>query len=139
MNAIDTNILVYSLDSFEPIKQTKAADLIDRLSGVPAQTVIVWQVAAGFLNCLRRWEFHGRIPAADVEANLIDAISTFPLVFPTAAVLHHSLNLSSRYSLSHWDSMLLAACIVAGVDTLYSEDLTDGMTYDSVTVVDPFV
>jgi predicted nucleic acid-binding protein len=46
--------------------------------------------------------------------------------------------LSSRYSLSHWDSLLLAACEDAGVDTLYSEDLDDGMTYDAVTVVNPF-
>jgi predicted nucleic acid-binding protein len=34
--------------------------------------------------------------------------------------------------------LLLAACVDAGVDTLYSEDLDDGMTYDTVTVVSPF-
>ena len=39
---------------------------------------------------------------------------------------------------SHWDSMLLA-CVAAGVDTLYSEDLDAGMTYETVTVVNPFV
>ena len=48
------------------------------------------------------------------------------------------LDLSFRYSLSHWDSLLLAACVDAGVDTLYSEDLDAGMTYDTVTVVNPF-
>lgn len=42
------------------------------------------------------------------------------------------------YSLSHWDSLLLAACATAGVDTLYSEDMDDGMTYDTVKVVNPF-
>jgi predicted nucleic acid-binding protein len=34
--------------------------------------------------------------------------------------------------------MLLAACIDANVSTLYSEDLGDGTTYDSVTVINPF-
>ena len=41
-------------------------------------------------------------------------------------------------SLSHWDSLLLAACLEAGVETLYSEDLQDGANYDSVRVVNPF-
>jgi predicted nucleic acid-binding protein len=34
--------------------------------------------------------------------------------------------------------MLLAACSEAGVRTLYSEDLGEGVKYDSVTVVNPF-
>ncbi len=34
--------------------------------------------------------------------------------------------------------MLLAACIEAGVTTLYSEDLSHGVRYDSVLVVNPF-
>ena len=37
-----------------------------------------------------------------------------------------------------WDSLQLAACSDAGVDTLYSEDLDGGMTYDTVTIVNPF-
>lgn len=46
--------------------------------------------------------------------------------------------MSSRYSLSYWDSLLLAACLDAGVNRLYSEDLDDGMTYDTVVVINPF-
>jgi predicted nucleic acid-binding protein len=46
--------------------------------------------------------------------------------------------LTRRYSLSHWDSLLLGACIAAGVDTLYSEDMSHNGVYDSVTVINPF-
>ena len=56
-----------------------------------------------------------------------------PLIPPTAQVIDRALGLCSRHSL------LLAACIDAGASTLYSEDLSDGMTYDSVTVLNPFV
>ena len=31
------------------------------------------------------------------------------------------------------------ACLAAGVDTLYSEDLDPGTTYETVTVVNPFL
>jgi len=40
-------------------------------------------------------------------------------------MIPRSLGLTSRHSLSHWDSLLLAVCIEANVDTLYSEDLGD--------------
>ena len=49
-----------------------------------------------------------------------------------------STELRSRFSLSHWDSMLLAACKEAGVTTLYSEDLDTGTDYNGLRVVNPF-
>jgi predicted nucleic acid-binding protein len=49
-----------------------------------------------------------------------------------------ALRLTSQYSLSHWDSLLVAAAIEAGVDALYTEDLQPGAKYESLTVVSPF-
>lgn len=53
-------------------------------------------------------------------------------------VFVYFFDLHSRYSLSHWDSMLVAACIEARVDTLHSEDLDEGTRYDSLEIVNPF-
>jgi predicted nucleic acid-binding protein len=138
MNAVDTNVFVYALDADEPDKQAQAIELIDRLSAAPSETMLLWQVAGEFLSCLRRWEAAGRIATVDVEANLVDLLDAFPRVLPVSAVLARSLDLSRRFSLSHWDSMLLASCQESGVVTLYSEDMDDGATYGSVKVVNPF-
>ena len=138
MNAVDTNVLIYFVDFDEPAKRAKAVDLLERLGEQEKETVLPWQVAAEFLSCLCRWENKGKINRDDTVQHLIQLESMFPLVFPSQAVLRLSLDLSSRYSLSHWDSMLLGACIEASVDTLYSEDLDAGATYDSVTVINPF-
>ena len=62
----------------------------------------------------------------------------FPLQVPSAASFKTSFDLRSRFSLSHWDSMLLAACKEAGVDTLYSEDMSAGTDYDGLVIVNPF-
>ena len=53
-------------------------------------------------------------------------------------VLHGSFDLRLRFSLSHWDSLLLAACRENGVTTLFSEDFDVGTNYDGVRVVNPF-
>jgi predicted nucleic acid-binding protein len=62
----------------------------------------------------------------------------FSLRIPTAKVFESSFQLHARFSLSHWDSMLLAACKEAGVVTLFSEDLDPGTDYDGLTIVNPF-
>ena len=62
----------------------------------------------------------------------------FPLVPPSVRLLPHYFRLFERFSLSHWDSMLLAACKEAGVTTLYSEDMDAGTDYDGLRVVNPF-
>jgi len=139
MNAVDTNVLVYCVDADEPAKRPKAIELLERLGQEPVDTLLVWQVAAQFLSCLRRWENEGRTSRQDTLACLNTVEPMFRCVLPAKGVLRKSLDLSSRYSLSHWDSMLVAACIDAGVRTLYSEDLGDGVEYDSIKVVNPFV
>ena len=45
MNAIDTNVLVYSLDADEPAKQAKAKALLAGLVGAQPVTILTWQVA----------------------------------------------------------------------------------------------
>jgi predicted nucleic acid-binding protein len=137
MNAVDTNILVYAVDIAEPVKSKLALNL---LSNLPTQAplVVPWQVAAEFLTCLRRWESSGKIARQQTEDYLNKFVLPLPIVFPTTQSLAIALSLSDNYSLSHWDSMLIAACIEAGVVTLYSEDFSHDTAYDGVRVLNPF-
>ena len=63
----------------------------------------------------------------------------FPMTMPTPPVADHALNLAARYSLSHWDSMLLGACKEANVTTLYTEDMGAPTSYDGIRLVNPFL
>jgi len=139
MNAADTNVYVYALDADEPAKQAKALALFDQLIQERTDTVLIWQVAAEFLNQLRKWESKGRLAPAAVDAAFQRFRPMFALRTPTEVVFQISSDLRSRFSLSHWDSMLLAACKEAGVTTLYSEDLDAATDYDGLRVVNPFV
>ncbi|MDA1016559.1 MAG: PIN domain-containing protein [Planctomycetota bacterium] len=138
MDAVDTNVLVYFVDVDEPEKRAKAIELLERLETEANDTVLPWQVGVEFLSVLRRWETEGRIPRDQTVLHVQTIESMFSVVFPARSLLSASLDLSSRYSLSHWDSLLIVACIDAGIDTLYTEDLDDGMNYDGVTVINPF-
>jgi predicted nucleic acid-binding protein len=138
MIAVDTNVLVYAVDADQPDRLLRAQQLLGELATSNDMPVLLWQVAAEFLACLRRRERERRITRSDIETYLDRFVFPLRVVFPTVRSLGLALELSSSHSLSHWDSMLLAACIEAGVTTLYSEDLAAGTTYRSVTVINPF-
>ncbi len=138
MNAVDTNVLVYSLDVDEPAKQAKAKALLASLVGARPATILTWQVAGELLRWLRKWEAAGRVSGADVEKHFRDFLAVFPLTLPGPQVFARYFDLHSRFSLSHWDALLLAACKEAGVTTLFSEDMDSGTDYDGLTIVNPF-
>jgi predicted nucleic acid-binding protein len=138
MNAVDTNVVVYSFDQHEPGKRAKALDLFKRLAQGGNPPVLLWQVAGEVLSCLRKWEDRGRITRTETGLYFQSIRAMFPLSMPSPMILDKALELSACYCLSHWDSMLISACIAAGVDKLYSEDLAPGTTYETVTVVNPF-
>lgn len=139
MNAVDTNVLIYSLDTSEPVKQAKALALLTSLVTGATPTVLPWQCAGELLNWLRRLEAAGRASAANVESYFRNSIAQLPLAIPTMKVFPRYFDLFARFSLSHWDCMLLAACREAGVTTLYSEDMDPGTDFDGLRVVNPFV
>ena len=138
MIAVDTNVLVYLVDADEPMKQSQAHELMNRLASEATESILLWQVAVEFLACLRRWESYGKITGVQLRQYWHHVESMLPIIPATARVIELALALSSRHSLSHWDSLLLAAYIETGVSILYSEDLSGGVTYDTVTVVNPF-
>ena len=138
MNAIDTNILLYAFDESKPIKQPQAKQLV-RQRILANDTVLLWQVAVEFLGCLRRWQAADRVSVDDVVDFFEEVLLSYPLVVPSRDVLLQSQRLFSRYSLSHWDSLVLAACNDAEIDTLYSEDMQHEQVYDGVKVINPFV
>ena len=49
-----------------------------------------------------------------------------------------AVDLAGRYSLSMWDAMILRAAASEGVAVVWSEDLSDGQSYDGVEVRNPF-
>jgi predicted nucleic acid-binding protein len=138
MIAIDTNILVYSVDDGNPVKQAKARAAIHSVLASGESTVLPWQVAVEFLAKLRKWEAAGKLSADEVAGRFNELLVLWILAIPTVKIFSLAMQLHGRYSLSHWDSLLVAACQEAGVMHLYSEDMQHGADYDGVKIINPF-
>ncbi len=133
MNAVDTNILIYVHDQRDPNKQRVASELVIGLS----DGLLLWQVVCEFLSASRKlaplgFDFD---LACDTVREWMKLWACEP---PTWKVLDRAIFLTSRSSLSHWDSLLIAACLEAGVETLYSEGFGGQNVIDGLEVVNPF-
>lgn len=135
MNAVDTNVLIYSIDARDPRKQQIALGLLTSLP--EAETIVPWQVACEVAAVLRVMRDAGRFTGDYAEA--VAALRTcFPVHVPTVPTLERSLRLQTTLQVSVWDALLIAACAEAGVKTLYTEDLQSQPVIDGISIINPF-
>ncbi|HLP87251.1 MAG TPA: PIN domain-containing protein [Nostocaceae cyanobacterium] len=132
MNAVDTNILIYINDPRDPVKQAIATSLVSNLT----DCALLWQVACEYLAASRKLEPLG-YSSAQAYQYIRDLQQVWYTVLPTWNVLDRAENLMNRFSLSHWDSMIVAACLEANVHTLYTEDFGYS-NIDGLNIVNPF-
>jgi predicted nucleic acid-binding protein len=53
-------------------------------------------------------------------------------------VLSTAERLIGRFNLSWWDARLVAACLVGGVERLYTEDFDAYSRIDGLEIINPF-
>ena len=132
---IDTNVLVYAHDQREP---AKAIASIARLTEL-------WTDRTGALSTQVLQEFYAvatsrlKPPMTPAEARTVVAdyaewsvVETTPQLIVSASVLRE------QHDVSFWDAMIVEAALLAGADTLLTEDLQHGRRFGDLTVVNPF-
>ena len=139
MNAVDTNVLLYSIDRTDPTKQAKAQQQLLQLRSSADPTFLLWQVLGELGSQLRRWRDQGKLTAVEFDQHIRAFRHVFPLAMPTPGVFDLALDMAARFSLAHWDSMLLGACKAAGIVNLYTEDMGAPRVIDGVTLINPLV
>lgn len=132
MNAVDTNVLIYAVDKRFPAKQEIAIAVVESLK----DGVIPWQVACEFVAASRKLQVDGlaSVFAWNVLSQLLQSQRLF---LPTPATLTSARDLHLAHQIAFWDALLYAACVEAGVSTIFSEDLPGGIV-PNLKIVNPF-
>lgn len=124
----DTNILLYLL-SADAAKAQRAEELLG------AGGVISVQVLNEFASVAAR---KPRMSIAEIR-ECLEPIVLICRVEPITLETHaRGLDVAQRYGYSVYDSMVVAAALLAGCGTLYSEDLHDGQRIDGLHIKSPF-
>jgi predicted nucleic acid-binding protein len=131
---VDTNIWVYAVDAADPAKRERALEAVAPARG--RELVISTQVLTEFYAVVTR-KLAQPLPAADAEA-MVGQLSALPVISVDASLVIAAMAGSREWGISIWDALILRAAEVAGCRRVLSEDLTDGQTYGSVGVENPF-
>ena len=125
----DTNVVLYLL-SADAAKADRAEDLL-----ASGGTISV-QVLNEFAAVARR---KIRMSWPEIRETLTP-IRAVCAVEPLSTATHdQATKISERYGLSVYDSLIVAAALLAGCKTLYSEDMQDGQIIErKLTIRNPF-
>lgn len=126
---VDSNVVVYAYSEDE---RALAAEAVLRLA-----PVISVQVLAEFTSVARRklgfdW--------ARINRSIADLLIVCTTVLPISMPTHSSARgIAERFKLRIYDATIIASALESGCDTLFSEDMRDGMVIEgALTIRDPF-
>ena len=127
--SLDSNVIVYLAES-DPGKRARSKALVAEGGWISAQ--VMNEVAAVARRKIRlAW------PAVH---ELLALVRSFLIVEPLTLATHEqTLFVAERYKLDVYDSAVVASALLAGCDTLWSEDMHHGLVIEgTLTIRNPY-
>jgi predicted nucleic acid-binding protein len=125
----DTNVVVYAV-GLDSDQRTKARQIL--AEGVTVSSQVINET----VNVLTRKQGVNIVVAHEVAESLLELCEVAPV---DESTIREAIGLVRRYKLSHWDSLIVAAALLAGCEKIYSQDMQHGQVFDEqLKVVNPF-
>ena len=130
---IDSNILVYALDTGNEVKQRAAQKLLERL-GLAKRMVFSTQVFQEAYNAsVRKLGLAGAFAQEYLETLFMQ-----PLVQVDLPLLSSAMRRQQKDGVPFYDALILESALSAGCAVLASEDFQSGRKFGGLRVINPF-
>ncbi len=131
---IDTNILIYSSDQADKLKQTKAREVLrdilkNHIGVISTQVIQEFYVVA--TNKLK-------INPLLVK-NIIHAFENYEIILISPSIIKDSIDCNILNQISFWDSLIISAAESANCEKVYTEDLNHEQIINGVTIENPLI
>jgi len=129
---VDTNIWLYALvESDDPRRRIVAQEIVRR-DAVVASVQVINETCVNLLKkALLQEEDIRRLIAAFYVRCIVSDVNQETLLAASS--------LREKYSLSFWDSVIVASALYMDCEILYTEDMQDGLEIEErLTIVNPF-
>ena len=130
---LDTNILVYSVDSEAGQRHQLASEIVELAA--KRDCWITLQAVSEFYTVVARKHLVARAMAAMLAHSWLDL---FPAAVASESAVRFAIDRAAEGRVSYWDALLIAAAAEAGCTAIVTEDLTDGAQFKGIRVVHPF-
>ena len=130
---IDTNIIIYSLDQADPVKQAQARTLLKSLQ----------EKRSGVLSTHAFQEFYvvatSKLGVEPLLAKkIISSLANFETVTIDLPLIKQAIDIYAVDNISFWDALIVSAAAAAKCETIWTEDLNHGQLISGVKIENPF-
>ena len=135
---LDSNIWLYALlkkrqPSPEDLRKTTVATQLIDAPGVVVSIQVINEVSA---NLIKKARFNEN----QIQSLIQSFYNGCQVIVADQALLTLASETRSRYSISFWDGLIVAAALTSDVPPLYSEDMQDSLrVFDQLTITNPFL
>jgi predicted nucleic acid-binding protein len=135
MTFIDSNVVIYSYDTTDPVKHVKAQQEMKTIMAGGRGCVSTQVFGEFFHTVVVRKKIMS--PAEAVSA--IDRLERgFRVSSIAPALVRDAIAIHQRYQIRYWDSLIIATASRMQCTEVLSEDMNDGQDYGGVIVRNPF-
>jgi predicted nucleic acid-binding protein len=131
---LDSNVLIYLVDSRDPPRQRRAKAVVDRAAVSGRCYLSVQSLGEFFVVTLRK----KLIQPAAAERVVDDLATLFTVVSPLGADVRAATSAAVAGRFSYWNALLLATLARAGCAAVLSEDMHAGAAFAGLVVRNPF-
>jgi len=132
---LDANILVYAFCRQDHEKQSRAADLINRLAHHRAGALSA-QTLAEFYRAATR-ALPDRLPVAMAQERLKELAAAFPVYDITLPIVLEAARGATQHQMSYWDAQVWATAKLNQIPYVLTENMQGHETLEGVRFVDP--
>ncbi|HEY1708003.1 MAG TPA: PIN domain-containing protein [Rhizomicrobium sp.] len=130
---LDTNILIYTVDPRDPLRQTMALEIVKHAAATKAALTTI-SLGEFFWAASRKFKLD--------KTYLRQQLHDFAVLFDTTGYdttdLFRGAQESEAGRFEFWDAVMLSAADRAGCTVCLSEDMHDGAKLGGITVRNPF-
>ena len=131
---LDTNVLVYSVDTTDPAKNAKAVSIVQDALVNRRAYAISTQALSEFANVAL-----GKLGLApDAVLDFLRVFRGLDAVLPDLELVRRGVELKALHGIHFYDAMMVAAAERAGATEFWTEDLNDGQRYAGILARNPF-
>ncbi|WP_298607745.1 PIN domain-containing protein [uncultured Thiothrix sp.] len=130
---LDTKIWLYSLIKSDEGKYQRAIDVITGEEGIYSSVQVANEISINLIRKAGKDQTY-------IQNFLSEFMASYPVLAQEKEDLLTAAGLRLEYSLSYWDSLIVAVALRAGCKILYSEDMQHYLKIrGDLLIINPFL
>ncbi|MFO7447953.1 MAG: PIN domain-containing protein [Ignavibacteriaceae bacterium] len=131
---VDTNILVYTIDTFDKDKQKKSRKLLKEIAVENIGVMSTQVIQEFYVTAAKKLSIN---PLLIKE--IINSFEKFEIVQISISMIKEAIDLSMLHKISFWDALIIVSAENAKCHVLLTEDLNSEQMIKGVKIINPFI